>query len=351
MRIAVAGKVLDNNVGGNSRYAKQLYGELVRAGIDVNVLRTRSSLAYRPTEALAWPLMKSLGQVIHYPADTGPLIAPRLPTVGTVHGVAALHTTGVRSPRAEALWLWRTGRLVDVADHIITVSASSRRDIIGAFDCSPRKISVIYHGVDHDRFRPTSSAQEDAALLKQLSLPDRFVVYVGNIEPRKNVGALIDASRQIFLTTGCRMVIAGAPAWDSDTILAKLKAAQYVTYLGRVADDVVISLLRRAKAFCFPSLYEGFGLPVLEAMACGTPVVCSANGSLTEVAGDAAVLLEETTGEAVAQTVIELLQDPNEQLRRSKLGLAQAERFSWHASAMSHLTVFRQVIDGHSGMV
>lgn len=343
MRIAVAGKVLDRNVGGNSRYADGLYSELRRAGIHVNVLRTRSRLTYRLFETFVWPLTMSLGDVLHYPADTGPIVASRIPSVGTVHGVAALHTTGVRSPRAEALWLWRTGRLVEIADHVITVSESSRSDILRAFDCEPGKITVIPHGIDHNRFRPAGSKDDDKAALKHLKLPEGYVLHVGNIEPRKNVTALVAASREIHAATGCLTVIAGAPAWDSADILAEIEAARYVRYLGRVSEEVMVPLLRRAAVFCFPSLYEGFGFPVLEAMACGTPVVCSNRGSLPEVAGTAAAMLDSTDGPCIAERVSQLLQDSSARTRLSSLGFEQALKYSWSRSASEHLKIFSQV--------
>jgi glycosyltransferase involved in cell wall biosynthesis len=299
------------------------------------------SVSYAVYESAFWPLSGRRDvDVIHFPADTGAVIRGRKPIVSTIHGLATLHVDGVRSSRADLIWKTRVSRLAAASDYIITVSESSAHDIASFAPRSAGKIRVIPHGIDHSRFHANRDPKSDADLAG-LSLPDRYFLYVGNLDPRKNVLALIEAARRVFESTGVPLVIAGAPAWDSGAILDAAKNTVGVQYVGRVSEEQLLPLMQNAFAFCFPSTYEGFGFPVLEAMASGTPVLCSDRGSLSEVAGDAALVLKDIGPDAIETGMRELAADESLRSDLSARGLANAARYSWEKSVAAHAEVFK----------
>lgn len=350
MKVLASARVYDKQVGGNTRYARTIYDGLGREGVEVEFARPPfanstsplRSVSFGLFESALWPLTwrKDI-DVLHFPADTGAVLSGRVPIVSTIHGLATLHVDGVRSSRADAVWKTRVSRLAAASDYIITVSESSARDIASFAPKSTKKIRVIPHGIDHSRFHAN---RDDGAQmhLAPLVLPDQYFLYVGNLDPRKNVLSLIEAARRVFESTGIPLVIAGAPAWDSEAILHAAEHTAGVQYVGRVSDEQLLPLMQNALAFCFPSTYEGFGFPVLEAMASGTPVLCSDRGSLREVAGEAALILEDIDPDSIEIGMRELV--TNESLRsdlRSR-GLDNAARYSWERSVSAHAAVFTE---------
>lgn len=348
LRIAVSGKVLTRNVGGNSTYAQNLYAGLAAAGVETRVLRPPARLPAKlrsvidaTADGFLWPLATGSddADLLHFPADTGALVAGRVPIVSTVHGMASLHVEAVRKPMAEVAWRTRVGRLIDKSAAVITVSHSSARDLANRFGVEAARLHVIPHGVDHDRFH--SDSIRDMHLLASLGLPERFVCYLGNLDPRKNIPALVEAFTVRELSVlGIPLVIAGGTAWDSEPILTAIKASPHVVYLGRIAADLVAPLLRAATVFAFPSRYEGFGLPVLEAMACGTPVVTSDRGSLPEVTGDAAMVTGDLSASGIAKAIHSVLTDDLAAAQLRERGLTNAQRFNWKRSIDHHLNLF-----------
>lgn len=347
MRVGVSARVIDNHVGGNSRYAMELLEHLPSVGVDYLPLRSRTNVPFGPpglkyavSESL-WPLRPPVLDldVLHYPADTGPIFDSRLPIVGTIHGVASLHMTGVRSTRGERAWRFRVGRLAHLSSQVITVSESSARDVASVFGVAPTKIHAIPHGIDHKQFHPDRT--NDGEILATYDLPDRFALYLGNLDPRKNVVRLCQAIDS--LNRGEEeypLVVAGKPAWGYEATLAAMSESTHVTYLGGVPEEAVAPLMRAATAFMFPSLYEGFGFPVLEAMACGTPVICSNRGSLAEVAGDEGIIVDPENVGDIADGLAQVWNDAAERHSRSARGLGRAAKYSWEVSAAAHQDVF-----------
>ncbi|MCC3768841.1 glycosyltransferase [Streptomyces sp. UNOC14_S4] len=358
LRVAVSSKVLTRACGGNSTYAVAVYERLARRGVEVRPLwpglgRTRGlrrAFAYGVADGFLASSSWAAGDadVVHFPADTGALWrAGAVPVVATVHGVASLHHA-VRRPVAARVWQARAGRLAGIADAVVTVSRSSADDLMRAFQVPGDRIHVIPHGVDAGRFHPDAS--RDAPVLEPYRLPDRFLLYLGNLEPRKNLRALVEALEDRHLAgVGMPLVVAGARAWEANATFTAIAASPRTRYLGPVPDSAVGPLLRAATAFVFPSLYEGFGLPVLEAMACGTPVITTRAGGLPEVTGEAALTVPDPTPGALAAAVAELLGDDAlaAQLRRE--GMARARAFSWEASAAAHHELFASVADRWPG--
>jgi glycosyltransferase involved in cell wall biosynthesis len=191
-----------------------------------------------------------------------------------------------------------------------------------------------------------------AALRRRYDLPERYILFVGTLEPRKNVQTLLQAFAQIIAETpqdDLMLVIAGGKGWGGEDYMSTvdtLKLHDHVRFAGFVEDDHLPALYRSALLFVYPSLYEGFGLPVLEAMACGTPVITSNRASLPEVAGDAALLVDPTRPEALAAAMTSIMNDGKlRQALRAK-GLARARTFTWDAVAQQTVAIYRAVGGG-----
>ncbi|MEV5071119.1 glycosyltransferase family 4 protein [Microbacterium sp. LMI12-1-1.1] len=347
----LSARVYDRQVGGNTRYVRSVYERIEQFGVRFTLgrppladtsARLRSAL-YAGSESVYWPVRSSRRYTaLHFPADTGAIVRGKVPIVGTIHGLATLHMEGVRTPRADSLWRSRVRKLARVSDRVITVSQSSADDIAFFEPTVADRISVIHHGIDHDRFNTTRRG-DFAATQARLGVPSDYFLYVGNLDPRKNIVALANAAQRVFRATGIPLVVSGSPAWDSEDSLKAVESNEGVLYVGRTSDDDMISLLQNTLAFCFPSLYEGFGFPVLEAMACGAPVICSDRGSLGEVAGQASLMLADVDDASIADAMLSLIEEPRERARLRELGIANAAKFQWSESAAMHADVFREV--------
>lgn len=345
MRLATSARALDFNTGGNSTYAHRLYAELEKTGWEVSALRPKYSemlrrreLQYVIHDGFRLPLMSPRSaDLLHYPNDTGALVPSRLPVVATIHGVASLHERGIRSARQEAVWRLRVSRLARIAREVVTVSSSSANDVMRLTGTASTKIHVIPHGIDRDRFNVRDAG--DTHILERLGLPRDFVLYLGNIEPRKNLTGLLDAF-ECMPGVAPPLLIVGRAAWDADAVLARAHSMSNVRVLGQVSQEEVAPLYRRARVFAFPSLYEGFGFPVVEAMACGTPVVCSDRGSLKDVAGDAAMIVDPSNPPEIASAISALWNDGQLRQELCQRGFKNVHRFDWSASVREHQRVF-----------
>lgn len=348
--ILVSDRVLRRNVGGNTTYARAVIDGLSERDLQMHPVGPPAT-SWAPARATSYLAFETLllprqarttdAGAIFFPADTGPVVRSRTPTVVTVHGLAAIHVKGIRSPAAEKIWMKRVGLAVRSADRVITVSESSADDLMKYFGLAASEIDVIPHGIDQERFhtQPTSGGPALSGL------PDEYVLFLGNLEPRKNVTALIGAFEDDRVRNlPLRLVIAGKPAWDADQTLAAIENSERTTHLGWVDEADVLPLLQGASMFVFPSLYEGFGFPVLEAMAAGCPVISSTNGALKEIAADAALTLSDTDSSTIADAIVRLYNDRSlkDELRRR--GIARAGAYSWARSFDAHAKVFSELI-------
>jgi glycosyltransferase involved in cell wall biosynthesis len=230
--------------------------------------------------------------------------------------------------------MWSAARK---ANRILTVSEASKRDILRFFDVAPQKVAVIYNAIDERFLTPPNTAHMDL-VRQRYQLDHPFVLYVGNIKPHKNIQRLIDAFGRVR-ARGCqadlKLVIIGDEISKYPALrqsVHKHKLDKHVRFLGFQPMETLAAFYRLARVFVFPSLYEGFGLPPLEAMACGTPVVTSNVSSLPEVAGGAALLVDPYDPESIAHGVCQALTD--EPLRADLIarGLDRARSFSWAQS-------------------
>lgn len=287
--------------------------------------------------------------VLHIP-NTMPLLFPYRPTVVTLYDLAEfalpqrVYEKGRHSYRRLANWL-----AARRADTIITTSVSTKRDIIRFLGVDEAKIQVIYPGIDHEQFRPQEiTPARRAHLTQKYHLPERFLLYVGKIQPRKNLTRLLYAFHQVRQThPDVHLVLAGSRGWmneELDATMQQLDLTQVVHSTGFVADEDLPALYNLAEMLVFPSLYEGFGFPVLEAMACGTPVVTSVTSSLGELAGAAALCVNPLSVEEIAAAIQTLLDDPRGRDSLRQKGLACAQQFTWTQCAQETLACYQRTV-------
>jgi glycosyltransferase involved in cell wall biosynthesis len=234
-------------------------------------------------------------------------------------------------------------RLKKRARRVIAVSAQTKSDAVRLMGFDPDRIDVIHHGVD-DAFRSVAPGQvERVRAAYGLSKP--YILFVGTIEPRKNVGLLLDAYSQLRSSTREEfdLVVVGPKGWSSAPTIARLKSGlQGVRYLGYVPERDLPAVTAGAAAFIYPSLYEGFGFPVAQAMAAGVPVITSNVSSLPEIAGDAAVLIDPRSVSGMAASIERVLLSPTLARDLAERGRARAQRYTWQRCAQESLAFFER---------
>ncbi|MCX5793005.1 MAG: glycosyltransferase family 1 protein [Elusimicrobia bacterium] len=231
------------------------------------------------------------------------------------------------------------------ADRIIVPSDFIRDEAVNRFGLPAEKVRRIHNGFSREQFHPCAPA-ETAAVRQKYSLPENFILFVGSMEPRKNILNLLKAYAGLgaALRKDLKLVLAGFKGWENREIMDLIgKVKEDVLYLGYLQDAELGALYNLAVLFAYPSRYEGFGLPPLEAMACGCPVVVSRAASLPEVCGGAAVYVDPLDTESIAEGLRKVAQD--EPLRKTMraAGLERARLFSWESSAREHLKLFKEV--------
>ena len=283
--------------------------------------------------------------VLLVPAHVVPLIHPR--TVVAVHDLGYLYFP-LAHPISARLYLDLSTRWsVRAAARVIADSQATKDDLVRRYRTSPDKISVVYPGRDESLRRVNDPAAIEA-VKRRYGIPGDYLLYLGTLQPRKNITRLVQAFKsQISLkSANLQLVVAGGKGWLYNDIYAKVKQLELegqVLFPGRVAEEDKAALISGAVALLLPSLYEGFGLPVVEAMQCGTPVICSNTSSQPEVAGEAALLVDPTNIGELAQAMWRLLDDANLRQTLVERGYTQAQKFSWAACAANALSVIESV--------
>ena len=283
-------------------------------------------------------LFAPASDLVHFPAFAlPPLASRRSRVVATVHDVSFLRLPETTEPKNLAFLSAVIRPSVARADLILTDSEFSRTEIAETLSVPPDKIRAIPLGLSGD-------ISLDGAVLPPPPVEGPYLLFVGNLEPRKNLPLLIRAFDAVD-TPDLSLVLAGGRGWKNEAIFEAMrnaKKANKIRYLQYVTDEVLRSLYAHAAAFVFPSLYEGFGLPPLEAAAAGVPVVCARNSSLPEVLGDAALWVEENRLDAWVEAIEGLLSDSALRARLSAAGKRQAARFTWDETARRTVAAYRE---------
>jgi alpha-1,3-rhamnosyl/mannosyltransferase len=359
-----------NGVDGIGSYTREIGGRLVD---DPSIELTPVCFGPPPPEGIGFSTqpVKSLGHYARYAGvsvltpfgfpdselrdldlfhATDHLIArfSRFPVIATLMDAIPLsHPEWVRMRYAHAKnWLWR--RATRWAEHILTISDYSKQDISRYFGIDADKISVVPLGVD-DRYFERFNAEQKRRLIHELGLPDTFYLFVGTLQPRKNLERLLDAHASLpaSLRKDAPLVIVGRLGWGCEALMARLgdeSSRGRVYWLNYLPDLKVRLLMQTACALVFPSLYEGFGLPVVEAFASGLPVITSNTTSLPEVAGEAALLVDPSDTGGIADAMRQIVEIPGLPERLVAAGEKRARELTWSSCAQRTLDVYRKVL-------
>jgi glycosyltransferase involved in cell wall biosynthesis len=286
--------------------------------------------------------------LLHGLALVGP-VSSGCPTVITVHDLSFL-AYPQNFPAAKRFYLRIFTRLsVQRAQRVIAISKNTRRDVIEQYAVPPDRVDLIYYG-RNPIFRPLPEEQV-AAFRSRHHLPERFILFVGTLEPRKNVVRLIDAYARLP-GHAPPLLLAGGKGWLYDEVFARVEAedlADRVQFVGYVPGEELPWWYNAADLFVYPSVYEGFGLPPLEAMACGTPVITSDVSSLPEVVGDAGLLVHPHDTEALTAAMASVLDDATRRETMRAAGLSRAQAFSWQEAARRTVESYRRAMEVEGG--
>jgi len=282
--------------------------------------------------------------VLFVPAHVLPLVHPRRSIV-TVHDLGQLHFPEAYPARqrlyhtASARWNARA------AACLLADSEATRDDLVRFYRIEPGKITVVYPAGDAQRYRPVRDAARIEEIRSRFRIEKDYILTIGTVHPRKNYVRLIEAFSKLQITN-CKLLVVGKRGWLYDSIYARVRQLgleSRVKFLEYVPASDMPALINGARLFVFPSLHEGFGLPVLEAQACGTPVVCSMTSSLPEVAGDAALFFDPLDVDAIAGAMQRALKDDALRVKLIAHGSENVKRFSWEQSARALLKVLDEI--------
>ena len=372
MRILIDGRVIQDRFPGIGRYTYNLTRALAAHAPEEEILllfdpgvasprldlkalheapRLRLVPAVAPLFSLAeqWRLsaqIRSLSpDLVHLPYYIRPYWLPGLPVVCTSYDVIPIRCPDYYSRRERFVYRAATTLSLRTATLNIAISQATANDLRACFGTSRESIVVIPLAADR-RFEPQNIATIEM-IRTRYDLPSRFILYVGSNKPHKNLVRLIE-SRALLGSDALDTALVIAGHWDDRYPEAQRRASELglegIRFLGPISERDLPPLYAAATCFVFPSLYEGFGLPVLEAMACGTPVVCSCSSSLPEVAGEAAVSFDPLDTQALAKCLSRVLTDHTLRQSLGEAGIQQAGRFSWDATAASTMKIYRRAI-------
>lgn len=364
MRFAIDARLVSYIHGGTSRYTLSLVRAMAALGAAESLLVlegrhpagdsvwpdgvSRARLYTPPhhrLEQLTLPLelLRLRPDLLHSPDFIPPFRRP-CRSVITIHDLAFVRYPGLLTPES-ANYYGQVRKAAESADTVIAVSEATRGDVVELLGTDPAKVTVVYEAAGEDCVPlDREEVERNRAILE---LPRRFVLFVGTIEPRKNLPVLLKAYARVWKEHGVPLVIAGKKGWLYEEVFRAqdtLGLTDGVRFVGGVPGGQLPYYYNAAECLVLPSIYEGFGLPVLEAMACGIPVVASNVSSLPEIAGDAGMLVDPEDPGALADAISRVLSD--EQLRGNlaRRGLERAAGFSWKRAAAETLAVYGRAL-------
>lgn len=306
-----------------------------------------------PWEQLfAPPMLKLNGaDVFHGVLNVTPLFCP-IPSVVTIHDLAFWSFPQTFRRVNRAYLTWATKVTAKQAAFILVVSEATKREVMRYLDIPAERIVVTYDAAEA-RFQPPAPVELEA-FRRRAGLPERFILFLGTLEPRKNIPTLLEAYAHIASRTDAPLIIGGGKGWLYDEIFAKAEALHLgdkIRFAGYIPGEDLPLWYAAATVFAFPSVYEGFGMPLLEAMACGTPTVTSNRSSLPEVVGNAGLTVDPYNPEAMGEAMLQLLNDGELREDLRARGLARAKRFSWRETAERTLAVYGAAARGNSTVI
>jgi glycosyltransferase involved in cell wall biosynthesis len=367
MRIGIDARIAHYSRGGIRSYVVHLLEALAEldGDVDYRVLRSRKSRGGLPSNAVfrhvacwtpshhpleRWALGVELARlrldVLHSPDFIPPAFGYDRSVI-TVHDLSFLYYPRFLTAESRRYYNEQIRWAVERADHILADSEATKADLTSLLDVAPDKITVVYLAADPSfRPLPDSEARDVAA---QYQLNPGFMLFVGTLEPRKNIPGLLLAYRMLLdeQVTNEPLVLVGGKGWLYEEIFDRTEAldlSHQVRFLHDVPSAHLPGLYSAASVLAKPSFYEGFGLPALEAMSCGTPVVVADRASLPEVVGDAGLLVDPESPEDLAEALKRVLTDGTERARMRQAGLEQAESFSWERVARETRAVYEDVL-------
>ncbi|MBX4191198.1 MAG: glycosyltransferase family 4 protein [Candidatus Doudnabacteria bacterium] len=297
---------------------------------------------------ISWEMITHPVDLLFIPASALPLWHPKKSVV-TVHDIAYELFDGIYTGFMNYYQKFTSRFAVKHATKILTVSTATRNDLVRIYKTSSNKITIIPLGLS-EGFRPMSYEEVQPVLDKYGLVYQKYILFLGTIQPRKNIPRLVTAYEKIKNENHIeeKLIIAGGRGWLWEPILKKVKTAGIdgsVKYLDYIAKEDLAYLLAGAKLYTLPSIYEGFGIPALEAMASGVPTVVSDVSSLPEVVGEAGVLVDPNSVDSIADGLLRVLTDSNLRQQMIVKGLEQAKKFTWENTAKKTLEVFESLRD------
>ena len=373
MRIGIDGKVLTLRAGGTGRYAinlmRALFAEAAahrdlefvvftgpqtstdimeefRGACDLRYLGSKSSML-RSLALIPVALRRLQTDIFHGLDHVGiPLIGKTGKYVVTIHDLIPLLLPQTFTPRHRMVVRTALAQVRRKADLVIVPSHAVKRDVVQHLGLGEDRVVVTYHGCE-PRFHPAADEAAFRAVTTKYGLPSRYVLAVGTLEPRKNLATLLRAfaclQRTSKINPDLRLTLAGGRGWLDEPIFQTIRSLgleKVVCVPGFIDDDDLPAVYRGASLFVFPSLYEGFGLPLLEAMACGVPVITSNTSSMPEVVGGAAILVDPHDVDEMAAAITRVLSDEALRDRMRGEGIARAGQFSWKTAARQTLNAY-----------
>lgn len=378
MRIVVNSIPVKGLLTGIGRYIRSLYDAILKIeGIKVTffdgilcekTLPSQSNLRGRPSvvdkvsrlpwwilvwaRAVYWMMFEKrlkgiLGKLnasIYHEPSFFPANVDCCPQVFTLHDLSLLNTPQFHPKDRVAFFRLFFRRRIHFASHIITVSEFMKREILNLLHLPSDKVTAI-HLAPSSNFYPRSSLTVEK-VMEKYSIRNPFIIAVGSIDPRKNLRLILHAL-DIINHNNLMLALVGWKGWGYEEfkeILSRINSKERVRFLGYIPDDDLAALYSGSHCLVYPSLYEGFGLPVIEAMACGCPVICSNTSSLPEVAGEAAIFINPHNPEELADAIMLLLENESQRQQLIHLGFYRASKFSWEKTAEDTVKLFRSLL-------
>ncbi|HOK09686.1 MAG TPA: glycosyltransferase family 1 protein [Candidatus Hydrogenedens sp.] len=363
MRILLNGFQI-GNLSGTGRYTEELVKAFIQIPNVVHIFLSSPKPLNIPSEKLTInPLpnnryitrllqkhllkkhfQKSQPDIVHFPATYGYKLGD-IPHITTVHDLAFLNNPNWFPPHYRWFYKRRVEETIKFSQRFITDSYFSKRELQKYYNIDKDKIDVIYLGVS-DFFKPHTQQQIET-IRNKYKLPPKYVLYAGTLEPRKNIPYLIEAWSYIADKIPHHLVIIGRTGWNTYPIEEAIKKSKFnerIHRLGYISDIDLPVIISGAEIFIYLSFYEGFGLPPLEAMSCGTPVIASNCGSLNEILEDTALLVEPSDIQQIAEAIYNLCEDNTKRQVMSHNGIIHAQKFTWEKTAQKTIEAYKKCL-------